>query len=243
MIKLNQLADDDPLLDQSKLLYVLEQTIRYAEENDGIGLTQTKLFNRKFAHWGAQNFNWPDYSEEKLLRVQKVLNEEDVPPVMVIHDVMTIAKWGRHVKGKFQLSKSVKALSAHRGQLFEALVQHYLFGYNHGRLSRIDFTAPGNWDIFLNIINVEAQHGLTESHLVKTLYGLEQPIDPFEREYRNHQWLLVSEVLRPLVWMGFLAETRTTEDRLSERIYWKTPLWTKCFKLDTDHYLSEPTKH
>lgn len=243
MIKLNQLSDDDLLLDQSKLFYALEQTIQYAVENNGIGLTQTKLFNRKFAHWGAQNFNWPDYSEEKLLRVQKVLNEEDVPPVMVIHDVMSIAKWGRHVKGRFQLSKSVKALSAQRSQLFEALVQQYLFAYNHGRLSRIDFTAPGNWDIFLNIINVEAQQGLTEGHLVKTLYGIEQPTDPFEREYRNHQWFLASEVLRPLVWMGFLAETRATEDRLSNRIYWKTPLWSKCFKLDTDHYLSEPTKH
>jgi hypothetical protein len=243
MIKLNPLADNDPLLDQSKLLHALEQTIRYAESNDGIGLTQTKLFNRKFAHWGAQNFNWPDYSEEKLLRVQKVLNEEDVPPVMVIHDVMSIANWGRHVKGKFLLSKLVKNLSVHRGHLFEALVQQYLFGYNHGRLSRIDFSAPGNWDIFLNIINVEAQQGLTEAHLVKTLYGLEQPADPFEREYRNHQWFLVSEVLRPLVWIGFLDETRVSDDHLADRIYWKTPLWPKCLRLDTDHYLSDPTKH
>ncbi|MEP4197272.1 MAG: hypothetical protein ABJL99_16740 [Aliishimia sp.] len=111
-----------------------------------------------------------------------------MPPVMVIHDVMTITKWGRHVKGRFRLSKSVKALTTHRGQLFEALlVQQYLFGYNHGRLSQIDFTAPGNWDTFLNIINVEAQQGLTEAHLMKTLHGLEPPTDPFEREYRNHQ--------------------------------------------------------
>ena len=162
MIKLNQLSDNDPLLDQSKLFYALEQTIQYAQDNEGIGLTQTKLFNRKFAHWGAQNFNWPDYSEEKLLRVQKVLNEEDVPPVMVIHDVMTIAKWGRHIKGRFQLGKSLKSLAAHRGQLFGELAQQFLFRYNHGRMSRIDFEAPGDWRDFLNIINVEAHEGLTE---------------------------------------------------------------------------------
>lgn len=243
MIKLDPIADDDPLLDRSKLFHALEQTIRYAEDNGGIGLTQTKLFNRKFAHWAAQNFNWPNYSEEKLLRVQKVLNEWDVPPVMVIHDVMAIAKWGRHIKGRFQLSKSLKTLAASRGQLFGELAQQYLFRYNHGRLSRIDFTAPGNWDIWLNIINVEAQQGLTEAHLVKTLYGLEPPSDPFDREYRNHQWFLASEVLRPLVWIGFLKETRETEDHLSDRIYRKTPLWSKCLTLDKDHYLSEPTKH
>lgn len=243
MIKLNPIADDDPLLTHSRLLYALEQTVRYAEENNGIGLTQTKLFNRKFAHWGAQNFSWPDYSEERLLRVQKVLNEWDVPPVMVIHDVMTIAKWGRHIKGKFQLSKSLKSLEDQRGKLFAELAQQYLFRYNHGRLSRIDFTAPGNWDIWLNIISVEAQQGLTEEHLVKTLYGLEPMSDPFDREYRNHQWFLVSEVLRPLTWIGFLEEIRATEDRYSDRIYWKTPLWSKCLTLQTDQYLSEPTKH
>ena len=57
MIKLNPIADDDPLLDQPRLFHAFEQTIRYAEDNGGIGLTQTKLFNRKFAHWGARNFH------------------------------------------------------------------------------------------------------------------------------------------------------------------------------------------
>ncbi|GLO68661.1 hypothetical protein MACH17_01780 [Phaeobacter inhibens] len=243
MIKLNAIADDDPLLDQSKLLYALEQTIQYAEENSGIGLTQTKLFNRKFAHWGARNFNWPTYSEEKLLRVQRVLNEWDVPPVMVVHDVMTIAKWGRHVKGKFQLSKSIKQLALHRGQLFGELTQQFLFRYNHGRMSRIDFQAPGDWRDFLNIINVEAHEGMTEPQLVKALYGMDEPDDPFEPEYQDHRWFLSSEVLRPLCWMGFHEEIRVREDRLADCVFWKTPLWSTCFTLDTDHYLVEPTKH
>ena len=243
MIELQPLSDDDPTLDQSKLLHALEQTIRYAEDNDGIGITQTNAFNRKFAHWAAENFNWPDYSADELLSIQKVLNEWDVAPVMVIHDILTIAKWGRHTKGKFKLSKSLKSLAEHRGKLFAELAPQYLFRYNHGRLSRIDFTAPGNWDIFLNIINVEAQQGLTEAHLVKTLYGLEPPTDPFDREYRNHQWFLVSNVLRPLTWIGLLEETRGSEDRFADRIYWKTPLWPKCLTLDTDRYLSAPTKH
>jgi hypothetical protein len=241
MIELNYVANDDPLLEQSKLLHALEQTIAYAKDHQGIGLTQTKSFNRKFALWAAENFNWPDYSAEKLLMVQKVLNEEDVPPVMVIHDVLSFAKWGRHTKGKFQLSKSLRSLSEHRGKLFGKFSEQYLFRYNHGRLSRIDFTAPGNWDIFLNIINVEAQQGLTEAHLVKTLYGLEPPSDPFYQVYRNHQWFLVSNVLRPLTWIGFLEETRASDDRFADRIYWKTPLWSKCLTLDTDRYLTGMT--
>jgi hypothetical protein len=243
MIKLNTPSDDDPALDQSSLLHALRQTIRYADEHGGIGLTQTKGFNCRFAHWAADNFDWPDYSTDRLLSSQKVLNEWDVPPVGVIHDVLTIAKWGRHTKGLFKLSKSLSTLNTSRGQLFVSLVEHYLFRYNHDRFSRSDFTAPGNWDVFLNIINVEAQQGLTEAHLVKTLYGLEPTADPFDRAYQNHKWFLVSNVLRPLTWVGFLAETQASEDRTSERIYWRTSLWSNCLVLDTDHYLQTPTTH
>ncbi|MEP2889729.1 hypothetical protein [Tateyamaria sp.] len=38
MIRLDQTTDDNPLLNQSKLFYVLEQTMRYVEDNNGIGL-------------------------------------------------------------------------------------------------------------------------------------------------------------------------------------------------------------
>lgn len=211
MIKLKTPADDDPALDQSRLLHALRQTIRYADEHGGIGLTQTKAFNRKFAHWAADHFDWPDYSTERLLSIQKVLNEWDVPPVGVIHDVMTIAKWGRHTKGVFKPSKSLVTLNASRGKLFVVLVEQFLFSYNHNRFSRSNFIAPGNWDIFVNIINVEAQYGLTEAHLVKTLYGLDPSTDPYDREFQNHKWFLVSNVLRPLTWIGFLDETRASE--------------------------------
>jgi hypothetical protein len=79
MIKLNTHIDDDPALDQSRLLYALRQTIRYTEERGGIGLNKSKAFNRKFAHWAADNFDWPEYSTDRLLSIQKVLNEWDVP--------------------------------------------------------------------------------------------------------------------------------------------------------------------
>ena len=30
--------------------------------------------------------------------------------------------------------------------------------------------------------------------------------------------------------------------KMALRIYWKAPLWSKCLTLDTDRYLSAPTK-
>lgn len=191
MIKLRPLADDDPVLDQSRLLRAMEIAFDYADREGGIGLTQTKAFNRKFAYWIAEHSPWPEYRAEELLRMNKVLNEWDVAPAMVVHDLMIVAKLGRHVKAKFQVSKKAKDLAKRRGAFFTQIAETYLFDYNHARTGRPEFTAPGNWDIFLNTINVEAQDGLTEGHLVKTLYGLKKREGVYDREYYDHAGFFV----------------------------------------------------
>ena len=241
MIKLQPIADHDPVLDQSRLLRAMELAFAYADTNGGVGLTQTKAFNRKFAHWMAENSPWPDYKAEELLRLNKVLNEWDVAPAMVVHDLMIVMKLGRHVKGKFQVSKKARALASNRGAFFADLAETYLYRYNHARTARTEFTAPGNWDIFLNIINVEAEEGLTEPHLVKTLYGLERQ-GVYDREYYDHAGFLFTHVLRPLSWIGFLAENSGSERR-SDKTYWKTPLWHACLKLSTDEIVEAPPRH
>ena len=116
---------------------------------------------------------------------------------VIVHDLMIVMKLGRHVKGKFQVLKKAKALASNRGAFFANLAETYLFRYNHARTARSEFTAPGNWDIFLNIINVEAEQGLTEPHLIKTLYGLERQ-GVYDREYYDHAGFLFTHVLRPL---------------------------------------------
>jgi hypothetical protein len=241
MIKLRPIADDDLVLDQSRLLQAMALAFAFADTHGGIGLTQTKAFNRKFAHWMAEHSPWPDYKAEELLRLNKVLNEWDVAPAMVVHDLMVVMKLGRHVKGKFQVSKKARALAALRGSFFADLAETYLFRYNHTRTARSEFTAPGNWDIFLNIINVEAEEGLTEAHLVKTLYGLERQ-GVYDREYCDHAGFLFIHVLRPLSWSGFLAET-SNGDKRAEKTYWKTRLWHACLELSTDDMMAVPSRH
>lgn len=83
MVELVTPADDDADLDQSKLRHALRQTMRYAGEHGDIGLSQTEAFSCKFAHWAADNFDWPDYSTERLLSIKKVLNAWDMTPVGV----------------------------------------------------------------------------------------------------------------------------------------------------------------
>lgn len=232
------LDNSDPLLCGSKLLDAVLKTIGFAQENDGIGLTKSKAFNRKFATWAAENFNWQEYSADQLLRIQKVLNEEDVIPVLVLHELIISMKLGRHIKGKWHFSKKAEALAKTPGILQAALTQGFLFEFDHGQLQRFPFVAPENWDVWLNVINVEAHGGVSEASLLKTFYDVEYS-GARDREFWDHASFLMWHVLKPLSWLGYL-ETTELDGRHSpagRTIYAKTPLWQRTFRLDTDDEL------
>lgn len=233
-MKIQPIDSDDPDLATSKLLDAVYKALNFATENGGIGLTQSNAFNRKFCHWAAENFAWEEYSTDHLLRIQKVLNETDVPPVMVLHELFVDMKLGRHLKGKFQFSKKALALFEDRGSFFNTLAYFYLFEFDHSHLQRRPFIAPGNWDVFLNVINVEANAGVREDHLLEVFYGF-SPKDAGAEDYWNYRSFLKWNVLTPLHWIGFLDRIKVGDDFLArENFYIKTPLWRKCLRLDTD---------
>ena len=233
-INIQPIAADDPDLENSRLLDAVYKCMSYAKKNDGIGLTQTKAFNRKFCHWAAQNFKWEEYSEDRLLSIQKVLNEEDVAPVMVLHQLFADMKLGRHIKGKFQFSKKAHILAEDKASFFHDIVDFYLFRFDHSNFQRHPFVAPGNWDVFLNVINVEAHGGVSETDLLKAFYGFAQN-ERGSREYWSYWSFLHWHVLAPLHWIGFLDKTRLGERYLDrEDFYTKSSLWKKCLHLDTD---------
>ena len=65
MIDFRQLPDDHPDFAYSPLLRAAVQTLQYAEDNGGIGLTQTKAFKRTFVKWAAEHFGWPGMSADR----------------------------------------------------------------------------------------------------------------------------------------------------------------------------------
>lgn len=237
-IHLLNLQDDEPLLGRSKLLDAVQKTIAYATEHDGIGLTKSQAFNRKFATWAAENFSWPEYSAERLLQIQKTLDEGDVIPVYVMHFLLMHMKLGRHVKGKWKFNKKAIELSKNPARMQFELTVEFLFEFDHCNLQRAPFVAPGNWDIWLNIINIEAHTGVSEGELLRIFYGLELE-QAGSREYWNHASFLTWHVLKPLCWLGYLEETEEDQSRpfMDRTQFFKTPLWRKVFQLDTDKEL------
>ena len=69
--------------------------------------------------------------------INKVLNEDDFLPLMVMHDLLRIANIGRHYKGKFILSPKGRKLIGDHSQLQQSLFQTFLYEYNLDNLDRL----------------------------------------------------------------------------------------------------------
>lgn len=243
VIEFPPLADDEPALSYSPLLRGCLKTFAYLAENGGIGLTASKGFKRNFVQWAAREFDWPGHTEADLFAVNKVLNEQDFMPLVDIHFLLTTLKMGRHYKGQFKLTKAGTEVSQHPGQLFGIITPFYLFEVDHTGYTRFS-NEPllGNWDMYLNILNVEAEDGITGGHLRRTLYGPPEhsPLPRYDDVLGN----LYLNILRPLCWTGLLHMNRVKGFQSTERsVFTKTPLWKAALKLETDPLVKTATRH
>lgn len=235
-----ELSDTHPALAYSPMVRGLAYTFTYIAENGPIGLTPSGAFKRVFVQWAAEAFDWPGHRPADLYAVNKVLNEWDFFPLAELHDVMLALKIGRHFKGAFRLSPFGKTFVGHPGRLFGLVAPFYLFRVDHGRNSRLkEERLFGNWDIFLNVINVEAEGGISAERLREVLYGAPgsgHPYDPITGQ-------LYVEVLRPLCWLGLLQVIGEERMALRDNVYAKTPLWHAALRLDTDAATQHIVKH
>ena len=235
MIKFRTLTDDDPDLQYSPLLRAALVTMAYAQEHGAIPLTQTKAFKRVFVHWAVEQINWPNHSLHEMLRYQKVLNESDFAPLEVLRCLLIQLKLARHYKDQFRLTKRGVELAKSPAGLFAELTPYFVLRLDHSSYSRFDERPLGKWDVWLNVINWEADHGSTDARIYKAFYGDEDRV-------QNQAWREMSVffffVLRPLTWAGLLVEQRVkAEDGTTANHIFKTPLWRSVLKLDLDDQL------
>jgi len=240
VIVFREIGDNEPALQFSPIVRAIEKTFSHIAEHGGIELTPSKSFKRYFVHWAASAFEWPGYTEEELFRLNKVLNEIDFPPLMYLHDMMLALKIGRHVKGTFTLTKAGESLIDHPGKIFGIMAPFFLFRINHEHFSRKPVQLMGNWDVFLNVLNVEAERGITAAVLRKTLYGPHDEASGYDGMVGG----LYVQILRPLCWAGLLIEHKPSQTHsLSDRTFHKTPLWRLVLQLETDRQVQQATRH
>lgn len=231
MIEFQTLPDDHPDLAHSPMLRAASLTLRYAQEPGAIGLTKTMAFKRVFVHWAVEHFDWPGTGAEEMFRYSKVINEYEFPPLEVLHYLLITLRLGRPFKGEFRLTKRGAELAHAPAQLFAEIIPFIVLKIDHASYARFEERPFGKWDVWMNVINVEADHGTTERALFAAFYG------------EKHDWdtsgwremaAFASCVLRPLVWAGLLSETREEREGNHVRHVFKTPLWRSALKLDTD---------
>jgi len=234
MVLFRTLANDHPDLAISPLLKAALLTLRYVQTRGPIGLTKTGAFKRVFVHWAIENFDWPGAGAEEMFRYNKVVNEHEFPPLDVLHFLLTSMRLGRHIKGEFRLTKRGLELAEHPGQLFGELIPYFMFQIDHASYSRFPEMPFGKWDVWLNVINVEANEGTTEAALFEAFYG--EPQDWHTAGWREMA-AFSSCILRPLQWAGLVTESRETVDDMPVCYVFKTPLWRSALKLDSDGLL------
>ncbi|WP_425466266.1 hypothetical protein [Ostreiculturibacter nitratireducens] len=233
------LSDDCPDLSYSPLLRAARLTLKYAQDHGAIGLTKTGAFKRVFVHWAAKHFDWPGMSKDQLLELNKVLNEYDFLPLELLHFVLVKMKLARHYKGEFCITKRGAELLKSPAALFSELIPFFLFDLDHASYSRTQERPVGNWNVWLNVLNVEADQGTSAAALYDVLYGPMPEESAGWREFGTFR----SCVLVPLCWAGLLAEVAEPRQRLTNRQYFKTPLWRSALQLDTDNELRPAQLH
>jgi len=226
-----QLSADHPALDHSKMLNAFCKTIDHAAEHGGIGLTKSNAFNRKFCHWAATNFDWPEYSAYELYRLNKVLNEEDVQPVEAIHEAAIFMKLGRYTKGTWRFNKAAAELRDDGGKFLRELFRIWVLQFPHYMMTRMAQPCPANWGVFINVIDIETDKGLIDKHLLKILYGYELK-GAGSLEYWQHSSSVTNCILKPLTWLGLLDKSDGPER--FQHTYHKTDLWRAALMTDRD---------
>lgn len=241
MFPLHQPADPAALKRLSPMLRAVCLTLDYIDANGPIALTPSRALKRYFVEWAAEAFAWPGYTAQDLYAVNKVLNEYDFPPLAIMHELLLSIRLARHSKGALQMTRLARQLRADPAALWALLARQFLFATDHTGYTRFGDRPFGNWDIFLNVINVEAQGGLSKDRLCEVLYGPNKS-DGQLNAIRTRAALSI-HVLRPLCWMGLLEEVRTGNGSEREEHYFKTAIWHEALRLDTDMHLDPVTQH
>ena len=226
------LSGDDPLLYKSPLVRALDFIDKKFDEcPKGIPLTKSKAFKRDLVAEAILEIQWPGWTEAEIYHgfmPIKVADEYHFEPFWRLHQHLWYLRLLRHYKGKLMLSKAGRMLFADRFARFSRLVQFILFGDPNMVCSRWKSGLTGNWDIWLNVLDIETTYGASGKQLTETLYGAED--EPNEFDPRTHSLYLW--VLDPLMYCGLLEENRDNGRKVVDRIYRKTELWSAYLQLD-----------
>ena len=203
------------------------QTIAaYQAEHGEIGLTKSGAWNRHCIDWVVRRMDFPNWTAEKLYRVNKVLNEYDVPPLEYLRVLLTSLRLGRKMGGGWRLTKPGMALAGDPEAAYSKIAPAFLFRFDHAEGMRVGEAPAGDWGLWLNAINRMPDDGFTLPELAAFLYG-----PGWGGGWRGPAGGLFSAVAMPLEWVGLLI--RTGSGGIDEMLWRRAPLWAAGLEFRT----------
>ena len=227
-----KISDDDPVLDGSPLVRALDfLNMKFQADPKGIPLTKSTALQRTIVAEAIAEIQWPDWTEQEVYHgfmPIKVADEQHFEPLFIVHNLLLNMRVVRNYKGRLLLTRKGTAAFASRFNSFNVLAQELLLRAPYFFISRQRNGFVGNWDIWLNVLDVETDAGASCQKITEIFYGPASVDTVFDARPGG----IYDGVLKPLVWCGLLTENMDFGRKLSERVYTKTPLWNRYLKLD-----------
>lgn len=224
-----KLPPDAPHLALARLPACAQLLLAQAEEQGGLALTLGGTLKRVHVNWAAEAFAWPGHTARELYRMNKVLNEEDVLPLWVLHRVLLQTKHARHHAKMFRPTKAGRGLIGAPHLAFNEIVPRFLLEVDHAAMGRGRTAIPGHLADYLDALNLAAGDWMGIDLLTEHILG-PAPGQVWDRRPSS----LYVGVLRPLVWCGLLLED---DDGAHDTRVMKSPLWHHALALPSDQAL------
>jgi len=207
----------------SALARALHLTLNFCKDEDGLELTQTGRLKRKYVDPLARSFKWPHYNIEEFYAVSKVMNADDFPPVILVHELLRHHKLVRRYKGTLKLTNTGQNQRDDISALYKMIIPAYLFEVDHMAFSRMRDCPLGNWDIWINVLHRAAEQPARLDRLHTELYGPTNKVNAYESQPELYRFY--NGVIEPLMLSGLLHESRPANEGVETRLISKTPIW------------------
>lgn len=202
--------------------------LEHADEQGGLALTPGGALKRVHVTWAAEAFAWPGHTPEELYRVNKVLNEEDLFPLWLLHRVLLHTKHARHYRKALRRTKAGRDLIGAPHRAFNEIVPRFLIEVDHAAMGRGRCAIPGHLADYLDVLNLEANDWIGIEALTERILG------PAQTSWDPRPSSLYVESLRPLIWSGLLVEKGQGS---RDNTIMKSPLWHQALALPSDEAL------
>ena len=213
----------EALYKYSPLTRALHLTLKDCLDEDGLELTQTGRLKRKYVDPLVRSFDWPHYNIEEFYAVSKVMNADDFPPLILVHELLRHHKLVRHYKHSMRLTKTGQNLYQDIQALYKLVIPSYLFDVDHMAFSRVNKAPLGHWDIWINVLHSAADRPARLDKLYAELYGPADNMTALETQKALYGFY--NGVIEPLILSGLLQDNRAANDGVEARLISKTPLW------------------